>query len=118
MSEGGGVTRFSETSGPGGFLHSPLYLLLLLMAPIEKKKPPRRPSQSVISHNIKHCAGLTELFFQEEMLKNNTALCNSQEDFWQNVLQRPGSQHSKVFLIRLQVLFGSPICADNDRIID
>lgn len=57
-----------------------------------KRKALRRHSQSVISHNIKRHACLTELFFQEEMLKNNTALCNSQEAFWPSVLQHHGSK--------------------------
>lgn len=85
MSEGGGVTRFSETYGPGGFLHPPLYLLLLLTAPIEEGKKNlrgglRNPSSPTTSNTTQVSLNYSSRK-REEMLKNNTPLGNSQEDF-------------------------------------
>lgn len=108
MSEGGGVTRFSETSGPRWVPALPSLPPAVTDGSSggknKKKKAPRRPSQSVISHNIKRRAGLTELFFQEE---------RRDAEKQHSALQQPRSFQTECFVtscpLKLLFLFLIPV---------
>lgn len=104
MSEGGGVTRFSETSGPSGFLRSPLYLLLLLT---EKKKKKtlggglHNPSSLTTSNATQVSLNYSSRKRCWKIIQRSATAKRGSDGAFRNILALTGTE---CFLIRLQVV--------------